>query len=75
MQLMPPTAQCTLLGGGQAHPALPTHPTSHSCQPACRRARPPLRFPQGFLTSDYSKRDEFSLTIRSEQYHQQIKVG
>jgi hypothetical protein len=29
----------------------------------------------GFLTSDYSKRDEFSLTIRQEQRRQQIRHG
>jgi hypothetical protein len=29
---------------------------------------------RGFLTADYCKRDEFSLTIRMEQHRQQIKV-
>ena len=29
---------------------------------------------RGFLTSDFSKRDEFSNTIRTEQYREQLKV-
>lgn len=29
---------------------------------------------RGFHTSDYSKRDEFSLSIRMEQHRQQIKA-
>ncbi|KAL4433934.1 hypothetical protein ABPG75_000375 [Micractinium tetrahymenae] len=28
---------------------------------------------KGFMTSDFSKRDEFSLTLRAEQHRQQIK--
>jgi len=30
---------------------------------------------KGFLTSDYSKRDEFSSTIRTEQYRSLLKVS
>ena len=30
---------------------------------------------KGFLTSDFSKRDEFSNTCRTEQYRTQLKVG
>ena len=29
---------------------------------------------KGFLTSDYNKRGEFTDTIRTEQYRQQLKV-
>lgn len=29
---------------------------------------------KGFLTTDFSKRDEFSLTLRAEQHRQQIKA-
>ncbi len=30
---------------------------------------------QAFLTSDYSKRDEFSLTVRMEQHREIIKAS
>jgi len=30
---------------------------------------------KGFLSSDFSKTDEFSNTIRTEQYRDQLKVG
>lgn len=30
---------------------------------------------KGFLTSDFSKRDEFTNTIRTEQWREQLKVG
>lgn len=30
---------------------------------------------KGFMTSDFSKRDEFSMTLRAEQLRQQIQVG
>ena len=29
---------------------------------------------KGFLTSDFSKRDEFSNTVRTEQYREQLRV-
>ena len=30
---------------------------------------------KGFLTSDFSKKDEFSNTIRTNQWREQLKVG
>lgn len=30
---------------------------------------------KGFLTSDFSKRDEFSNTTRTEQYREQLRVS
>lgn len=30
---------------------------------------------KGFHTSDYSRRDEFTYTFRTEQYREQLKVG
>lgn len=55
---------------------LPPRRVPAALPPACVHARAPPPGPplQGFMTSDYSKRDEFSLTIRMEQHREIIKV-
>lgn len=65
------SAQCTSASFRAANSCCCCRSTGRLVQ--CMRQR--FIAAQGFMTSDFSKRDEFSLTVRMEQQREIIKVG
>ena len=60
---------------GRCHAAQLHHQSSPGPLPNCSPSHPLTYATQGFLTSDFSKRDEFSNVTRTEQWREQLDVS